>query len=34
MARLIEPVGHRARSFADAEHWELEQLAETSLEER
>ena len=34
MARLIEPVGHRAKNFADADSWDREQLARTSLDER
>lgn len=34
MARVIEPVGHRAKGFAEAEAWDHEQLAGMSLDER
>ena len=34
MPRLIEPVGHRANGFREADAWDREQLARTSLEER
>jgi hypothetical protein len=34
MPRLIEPLGHRANGFAEAEAWDREQLACTSLDER
>ena len=34
MPRLIEPVGHRAKGFVEADAWDLEQLARTSIDER
>lgn len=34
MPRLIEPVGHKANGFSDADAWDRTQLAETTLEER
>ena len=34
MRRRIEPVGHRAHGFVEADAWDREQLAEVSLEER
>ena len=34
MARLIEPVGHKAKDFADADAWDRSQLLHTSLDER
>jgi hypothetical protein len=34
MARTIEPVGHRAKGFADADAWDREQHARLSLDER
>jgi len=32
--RAIEPVGHRAKGFAEAEAWDRDQVAATSLDER
>jgi hypothetical protein len=34
MPRVIEPVGHRAKGFAEADAWDREQLAGMSLDER
>lgn len=34
MPRFIEPVGHRAGGFAEADAWDREQLAGLSLDER
>jgi hypothetical protein len=34
MPRLIEPLGHRAKGFSEADAWDREQLARTSLDER
>lgn len=34
MGRLIEPIGHRASGFREADTWYREQLARMSLEER
>jgi formate-dependent phosphoribosylglycinamide formyltransferase (GAR transformylase) len=34
MPRFIEPVGHRASDFSEAEAWDRAQLASMSLDER
>jgi formate-dependent phosphoribosylglycinamide formyltransferase (GAR transformylase) len=34
MPRMIEPVGHRAKGFAEADAWDRDQMAGTSLDER
>jgi hypothetical protein len=34
MPRLIEPIGHQAKGFREAEAWDREQLARMSLDER
>ena len=34
MPRLIEPVGYIAKSFAEADDWDNEQIARMSLDER
>jgi len=34
MPRFIEPVGHRANSFAEADAWDREQLVRMSVDER
>jgi hypothetical protein len=34
MPRLVQPVGHRAKGFAEADAWDREQLARLSLDER
>ncbi|TMA43517.1 MAG: hypothetical protein E6J83_10115 [Deltaproteobacteria bacterium] len=34
MPRLIDPVGHRAHGFAEADAWDREQVARTSVDER
>jgi len=32
--RSMEPLGHRARGFSEADAWDREQLASMSLDER
>ncbi|MEO6029036.1 MAG: hypothetical protein ABIR79_19395 [Candidatus Binatia bacterium] len=34
MPRLIEPVSNVARTFAEADAWEIEQLARLTLDQR
>ena len=34
MSRLIDPIGHRANGFAEADAWDREQLARTSVDDR
>jgi hypothetical protein len=31
---MVEPVGHKATGFADADAWDRQQLARMTLEER
>ena len=34
MPRLIEPLGHRAKGFREADAWDRQQLARMSVDER
>jgi len=34
MPRFIEPVGHQARDFREADAWDREQIATMSLDDR
>ena len=34
MPKFIEPVGHRATGFQEADTWDREQMAHLSLDER
>lgn len=34
MPRQIEPIGHKAKGFSDADAWDRMQLAELSLDRR